>query len=107
MNKLSKTNYYRVLVFSPLKRLIGIFQSVTAAANAFNTSATNIHYACNGKSISCCNLYFRHFYEDKIDIDVFEDLGKLKLEEYDRLAGLTRKYYDNKDMTRKGMKHKK
>lgn len=96
----------RVLVFNPRKRLIAIFQSTTAAASAFNASAVSIHDACSGKNISCCNLYFRHLCEDKIEIDMLEDLGSLKLEDYDKLLGLERKYYPTKEMSRAGMKYK-
>ena len=95
----------RVLVFNPLKRFIAVFQSVTAASKAFNTTATNIHFACTGKSISCCNLYFRHL-QDNLEVEL-EDFGKLRLEEYDKLCGVTRKYYPTKAMNRNGMKYNK
>jgi hypothetical protein len=97
----------RVLVFNPLKRLVAVFQSVTAAATAFGTSAPSIHDACTGKNISCCELYFRQLDEDKIEIDMLEDLGTLRLEEYDKLVGIKRKYYPNKYMSRVGMEYKK
>lgn len=99
-------NRKRVLVFNPLKRLVAIFQSSTAAASAFNTSIVSIHDACTGKNISSCNLYFRHLYEDKVEIDTLEDLGTLRLEDYDKLMGLKRKYYPTKEMSRTGMKYK-
>ncbi len=51
-------------------------------------------------------MYFRHLYEDKIEIDTLEDLGTLRLEDYDKLMGLKRKYYPNKEMSRTGMKYK-
>lgn len=95
----------RVLVFNPLKRLVAIFQSCTAAASAFGTSTVNIHDACTGKNISACNLYFRHLYDDQIELDIPEDLGTLRLEDYDNLLGLQRKYYPTKDMSRTGMKY--
>ena len=96
----------RVLVFNPLKRLVAIFQSCTAAATAFGTSTVNIHDACTGKNISSCNLYFRHLYEDKIESDMLNDLGSLRLEDYDKLMKLQRKYYPTKEMSRVGMKYK-
>lgn len=105
INALNKSRK-RVLVFSPLKRLIAIFQSSTAAATAFGTSTVNIHDACTGKNISSCGLYFRHLYEDKIEIDTLEDLGTLHLVDYDKLMGLERKYYTTKEMSRTGMKYK-
>lgn len=104
-NALNKSRK-RVLVFNPLKRLIAIFQSCNAAAIAFDTSVVNIHDACSGKNISACNLYFRHLYEDKIELDMLEDLGTLQLKDYDKLIGLKRKYYPNKNMSRAGMSYK-
>lgn len=104
-NALSES-HKRVLVFNPLKRLIAIFQSCTAVGAALHTSAVNVHNACTGKSISCCNLYVRYLYESEIEIDMTEDLGTLRLEDYDKLMGLERKYYRTKEMSRIGMKYK-
>lgn len=95
----------RILVFNPLKRLIGIFQSSTAAAKAFNTRSQSIHYACTGRCISCQNMYFRHL-QDNIEV-TFDDLGVLRLEEYDDLCGVDRKVYRTKKMDRTGMKYNK
>lgn len=95
----------RILVFSSLKRLVGIFQSVTSTAKAFGARSQSIHYACNGTCISCQGLYFRHL-QDDIEVTL-DDLGVLKLDEYDKLCGVERKVYRNKNMTRAGMKYKK
>ena len=86
----------RVLVFNPVKKLVAVYQSVTSAARTFQTTPTNVHFACVGKSISCCNLYFRHLSDD-VEITL-DDLGTLKLEDYDKLCGVTRKYYPTKSM---------
>ena len=74
-----------ILVFNPLKRLVAFFGSETA------------------DTISCNNLYFRKLSEN-IEV-TFEDFGKLRLEEYDSMCGVKRKYYATKEMTRKGMKY--
>lgn len=95
----------RILVFNPLKRLIAIFQSTNAAAKAFSTRLQSIHYACVGTCISCQGYYFRHL-PDNIEVSL-EDLGTLKLEEYDELCGVERKVYRTKKMDRTGMKYKK
>lgn len=92
-----------ILVFNPLKRLVAFFGSETAAAKAFNVSSVSIHLAVSGETISCNNLYFRKLSEN-IEV-TFEDFGKLKLEEYDSMCGVKRKYYATKEMTRKGMKY--
>lgn len=101
-----KENRIRILVFSPLKRLIGIFHSCNAAASALGVSTLCIHDACAGELISCKKLYFRQLYEDKIEIDMLEDLGDLRLEDYDKLMGLERQYYPNKKMSRSSLRLK-
>lgn len=93
-----------VLVFNPLKKFIGYFHSLTAAASAFKMSRSSIHQACVGPCISCCGLYFRFLAKD-IEIEN-EDYGTLRLEEYDSMCGVTRAYYPTASMSRKGMKYK-
>ncbi len=77
-----------VLVFNPLKRLIGSFHSLTAAATAFKTSNSSIYQACVGPCISSCGLYFRFLAKD-IELEE-SDYGKLRMEEYDQLCGVER-----------------
>lgn len=97
------TSNSRVLVFNPRKILIAIFNSGFAAARAFGLHTQSIHYACNGRSMSCNNLYFRMTTDD---VEVTEaDLGVLKLPEYDDLCGKKYKYYKNTKMSRAGMKY--
>lgn len=93
-----------VLVFNPLKRFVGYFHSLTAAAAAFQVSRPSIHAACAGACISCCGQYFRYLAED-IEIEN-SDYGTLKLEDYDSMCGVTRKYYSTTSMSRKGTKYK-
>lgn len=93
-----------VLVFNPLKRFIGYFNSLTAAATAFKTSNSSIYQACVGPCISSCGLYFRFLSKDFELED--EDYGTLKLEDYDTMCGVTRTYYPTASMSRKGMKYK-
>lgn len=94
-----------VLVFNPLKRLIGYFHSLTAAATAFQTSNSSIHQACVGPCISSCGLYFRFLAKD-IELED-GDYGSFKLEDYDEMCGVTRTYYPTASMSRKGMKYSK
>lgn len=104
MSKIS-TEATRILVFNPLKRLIAIFQSTVSAGKALGIKSQSIHYVCIGKNISCQGLYFRHL-SDEIEVTL-DDLGTLKLEEYDKLCGVERKIYKTKNMTRVGMKYNK
>lgn len=95
----------RTLVFNPYKKLVAIVQSTTAAAKIFNTQAQGIHEACTGECMSCKGFYFRTL--DKTVEITWEDLGTLRLEEYDELCGVKRKIYETSAMSRKGMKYKK
>ena len=95
----------RILVFTPLKRLIAIFHSVNSAAKAFGANVQSIHYACTGTCIAAKGYYFRHL-QDNIEVTL-DDLGTLRLEEYDALCGVERKIYRTKKMNRIGMKYKK
>ncbi len=94
-----------ILVFNPLKRLVGCFHSVCAMATVFKVSRASIHQACVGKIISTCGVYVR-FLADDIEIED-EDYGKLKLQEYDEMCGVSRKYWPTSSMSRKGTKYKK
>lgn len=49
-------------------------------------------------------MYFRYL-QDDIEV-TFEDLGTLRLEEYDQLCGVKRQLYKTKNMSRKGTKYK-
>lgn len=93
-----------ILVFNPVKRFIGYFHSLTAAAIALKASRSSIYQACTGACISACGLYFR-FLDKDIEIED-SDYGTLKLEEYDSMCGVTRTYYPTSSMSRKGMKYK-
>lgn len=55
--------------------------------------------------MSSQGFYFRHLPDD-IEVTL-EDLGKLKIDEYDKLCGVKRKLYPNRSMSRKGMKYKR
>lgn len=50
-------------------------------------------------------MYFRYL-QDDIEV-TFDDLGTLRLEEYDQLCGVERQLYRTKEMSRKGIKYKR
>lgn len=95
----------RILIFNPLKKLVGIYNSIHATARSFNVNMQSIHYACNGTCMSCQGHYFRQLY-DGIEV-TYKDLGILTVTEYDKLCGVERKVYATKTMSRKGMKYNK
>lgn len=91
------------MVFNPQKRLISINQSAFALAKAHDWNVSSIRAACTGKIISYQKLYFRYF-DPNITLED-DDMGKLNLEEYDKLCQVERKVYPNGKMSRKGMKY--
>ena len=93
-----------ILVFNNTKRFIAVYKSCTATANTFNTTATNIHFACTGKSISACNHYFRYCDKEKLD---FEKIQNMSVIDWDKSNGLKREYYSNGKMSRLGRKYNK
>jgi hypothetical protein len=103
MSKISSQSK-RVLVFNPLKKLIAIYQSAFAASRSFGVQRPSIASVCTGISMSCKGMYFRYL-QDDIEV-TFEDLGTLRLEEYDQLCGVKRQLYKTKNMSRKGTKYK-
>lgn len=95
----------RVLIFNSLKRLVSIAQSAFAVAKANDWNISSIRCACSGKTVSYHNLYFRYL-DDDIEVSV-DDLGVLDLVDYDKLRGVERKVYPNKNMSRENMKYDK
>lgn len=91
-----------VLAFNPLKRLVAVYASKSAAAKILGTTTVNIMYACDGTSISCRQLYLREL-SPEIEV-TFEDFHTLRLEEYDEMCGIKRRYYTTKDMSPNGKK---
>lgn len=93
------------MVFNPSKKLIAIFCSANATAKTFCMNVQPIHYACTGECVSSNGMYFRYL-DPEIEVTL-DDLGTLKLEEYDELCGVKRKVYKTKSMSRAGMKYRK
>lgn len=105
MGSFSRVDAKRVLMFNSCKRLVAVFQSAMATAKALEIHTQAVHYACTGRCISTKKCYLRHL-SDNIEITI-DDLGQLKLEDYDQLCGVERKVYPTNKMQRKGMKYKK
>lgn len=103
--KLNNKTSAPVLVFNPVKRFVGYFHSLTATAAAFKTTNSSIYQACVGPSISSCGYYFR-FLSKEIELEE-QDYGALRLEEYDKMCGVTRVYYPTAAMCRRGIKYNK
>lgn len=95
----------KVLVFDNCKKLVGITNSITGASKITSISAQSISHACTGRNVASGRFYFRHLL-DQIEVTT-EDLGALKLVEYDQLCGIERPMYKTNKMTRKGCKYNK
>ncbi len=105
MKKTQQERPNKILVFNPLKKLVGIYHSTYATAKSFNTRLQSIKYACDGTCVSCQGHYFRVM-DETIGVTL-ESLGVLTLQEYDRLCGVERKVYRTGKMERKGMRYNK
>ena len=87
-----------ILIFNGARVLIAIVRSLRCAAELTKDSRSAIHNCCVGKSRRSGIFYYRQLHPD-ILIDL-SDLDNLKLEEYDSLCGVQRKYISTKDMAR-------
>lgn len=95
----------KILIFAPSLRLVAIVRSVRSAAelmagNNGNCSAVNISNAAIGKQYTAKGWHIRHLMDDKVEITV-DDIGVLKLHEYDHLAGIDREYPSSMFVRRK------
>lgn len=87
-----------ILIFNGARVLIAIVRSLRCAAELTKDSRSAIHNCCVGKSRRSGIFYYRQIHPD-ILIDL-SDLDNLKLEEYDSLCGVQRKYISTKEMAR-------
>ena len=86
----------QVLVFNGAQVLVGIVRSVRSTYELTNGNLQAISFACTGRLISTGGFYFRHVHPD-IEIEI-SDIGTLKLQDYDKMCGETRKYHSVRDM---------
>lgn len=72
-----------VLVFNGDYTLIAIFRSIRAASDYSGMNPQAISFACTGRAISSGCFYFRHL-SNELPISI-NDIGKLKLQDYDEM----------------------
>ena len=83
MKKMPNRTPHRIAVFGGRYKLLRMLcHSMNYAAKAFNVTVTSVHDACKGKVVACQGFFFREIVSAKI---TFEDLGKLRLEDFDRV----------------------
>lgn len=92
----------KVLVFNGARVLVAIVRSLQTVSELTGKSPQSISMACTGKYVSTGGFYFRHA-SKRIEIEE-DDIGKLKLTDYDNLCGETRKYHPVREMAHKKQK---
>ena len=88
-----------VLIFNGVYILVGITRSIRSASEISGGNAQAISFACTGKYISAGSFYFRHIHPD-IEIEI-SDLDTLKLQEYDKMCNVKRRYHSVREMARR------
>ena len=74
---------HRIAVFGGRYKLLRmICHSMNYTAKSFNVTVQSIHDACKGKVVACQGFFFREIVNAKI---TFDDLGKLRLEDFDKI----------------------
>lgn len=89
----------QVLIFNGAYVLVGITRSIRSASEISGGNAQAISFACTGKYISASNFYFRHVHPD-IEIEM-ADLDTLKLQDYDKMCNVERRYHSVREMARR------
>lgn len=89
----------QVLVFNGAYVLVGIVRSLHTAADFSGINLQAISFACTGKYVASGGFYFRHAHPD-VEIEL-SDIDSLKLQEYDRLCGISRRYFSTREMAHK------
>lgn len=74
----------KVLAFNSEQKLFAIFVSAYIASRSLNVRKQFLVKVCEGKQITTNKLYFRYL-KDDIEI-TSDDIGHLKLQEYDKLC---------------------
>ncbi len=92
-----------VFIFNEHRILTFVAKSLYSASEAFRISAQTISLCCTGKRISSNGFYFRHSHPN-IRIDIYEDVDKLTLEEYDQLCGVNKRYHSTREMKKRKTK---
>ena len=89
----------QVLVFNGAFTLVAIVRSVKSTYDLTNGNLQAISNACTGRFISTGGFYFRHT-DPTIEIEM-NDIGTLKLQDYDQMCGVERKYHTVRCMAKK------
>lgn len=89
----------QVLVFNGAYVLIGILRSIRSAAEHSGTHPQAISLACSGDNVTSGKFYYRHIHPN-VEIEL-ADLDTLKLQEYDKMCNVNRKYITTREMAKR------
>ncbi len=92
-----------VFIFNEHRILTFVAKSLYSASEALHISAQTISLCCTGKRISSNGYYFRHSHKN-VRIDLYEDIDKLTVEQYDELCGTERRYHPISEMKKRKQK---
>jgi hypothetical protein len=96
-----------VLAFNRQRVLVAMFKSLNSASQTMSIPAQSISHCCLGHHISCFGYYFRHYDIDQVEVTPHLDFGTLRLEEYDRMLDLERRYHAPRELNRRRMSAEK
>lgn len=89
----------QVLIFNGAYVLIAITRSIRSASELCGGNPQTISLACKGRYIAAGRFYFRHVHPD-IEIEM-GDLDTLRIQEYDKMCNVERKYVSTREMARR------
>lgn len=89
----------KVLIFNNSRILIAIVRSLHSTSDITGGNLQSISFVCTGRYVSAGGYYYRHLNPNvKVTTD---DLDVLKLNEYDALCGVNRRYHTLREMNRR------
>lgn len=92
----------KILVFDAYKNLVAVFYNQRRLSRILQVTTPTIRGACNGETIQTCGYYLRWYDEALVPLPSLEGM---KLRDYDRLTGVSRRVYKDSKMNRKGWKY--
>lgn len=87
------------MVFNNTRVLIAIVRSLHCASELTGGNLQSISFSCTGRYVSAGGYYYRHI-NPNVMVST-EDLGVLKLPDYDMRCGEKRRYHTSREMNRR------
>lgn len=90
-----------VLIFNGAYTLVGVYRSLHSAADFSGINLQAISFACIGKYVAVGGYYFHHWDREKAPSLSVSDIDVLKLQDYDKMCGVERRYFSTREMAHK------